>query len=52
MKVAKAEEMRLMDRMTIEETGIAGIVLMENASQAVARAAKKAKRFKPMKQNS
>ena len=43
MKVAKAEEMRLMDRMTIEETGIAGIVLMENASQAVARAAKKAK---------
>lgn len=38
MKVASGAQMREMDRLTIEETGIAGIVLMENASQAVAKA--------------
>ncbi|MEA5084587.1 MAG: NAD(P)H-hydrate dehydratase [Lachnospiraceae bacterium] len=37
MKVASGAQMREMDRLTIEETGIAGIVLMENASQAVAK---------------
>ena len=39
MKVAKAAEMRLADKLTIEEIGIPGIVLMENASQAVYRRA-------------
>ncbi|HCT64511.1 MAG TPA: bifunctional ADP-dependent NAD(P)H-hydrate dehydratase/NAD(P)H-hydrate epimerase [Lachnospiraceae bacterium] len=38
MKVASAAQIREMDRLTIEETGIPGIVLMENAAQAVAKA--------------
>ena len=37
MKVASGAQMREIDRLTIDETGIAGIVLMENASQAVAK---------------
>lgn len=37
MKVASGAQMREMDSLTIEETGILGIVLMENASQAVAK---------------
>ncbi len=35
MKVANAEEMRRLDKITIDETGIPGIVLMENAARAV-----------------
>ncbi|MDU2064197.1 MAG: NAD(P)H-hydrate dehydratase [Sporomusaceae bacterium] len=37
MKIAMAEEMREIDRKTIEEYGIPGVVLMENAGAAVAR---------------
>ena len=37
MKVAKAVEMREIDRRTINEFGIPGLVLMENAGAAVAR---------------
>lgn len=37
MKVASGAQMREMDRITIEEIGIPGIVLMENAAQAVAK---------------
>jgi len=35
MKVSKVSQMQLLDRLTIEETGIEGIVLMESASKAV-----------------
>ena len=35
MKVSNVSQMQLLDRMTIEETGIEGIMLMENASKAV-----------------
>lgn len=35
--VATAEEMRALDRITIEEIGLPGAVLMENAGRAVAR---------------
>ncbi|MBQ2753026.1 MAG: NAD(P)H-hydrate dehydratase [Firmicutes bacterium] len=37
MKVANAEKIRRADKITIEGYGIPGIVLMENASQGVAR---------------
>lgn len=37
MKIADSYHMRELDRMTIEETGIPGEVLMENAGQAVFR---------------
>ncbi|MGE4214520.1 MAG: NAD(P)H-hydrate dehydratase [Anaerotignaceae bacterium] len=37
MKAASGAQMREMDRITIDETGISGIVLMENAAQAVAK---------------
>ncbi|MGL4791135.1 MAG: NAD(P)H-hydrate epimerase, partial [Anaerotignaceae bacterium] len=36
MKVATGTQMKEIDRLTIEKTGIQGIVLMENASQGVA----------------
>jgi len=36
MKVVTAESMRRMDRKTIEEAGIPGMVLMENAGRGVA----------------
>ena len=36
MQVVTAAEMREMDRITIEDVGIAGVVLMENAGRAVA----------------
>jgi hypothetical protein len=32
MRLVKASEMQEMDRFTVEEMGIAGIVLMENAA--------------------
>lgn len=38
MKVATGVQMHELDRITIEETGIPGIVLMENAAQEVSRA--------------
>ena len=38
MKVARGLQMRELDKVTIESTGIPGIVLMENAAQAVAKA--------------
>ncbi len=38
MKVVTAQEMREIDRQTIEEIGILGVVLMENAGSAVVRA--------------
>ena len=37
MKVATAEEMRQLDRAAIEEVGIPGVVLMENAGVQVVR---------------
>ena len=37
MKIALGSQMREMDRRSIEEYGIPGIVLMENASAAVAQ---------------
>ncbi|MBW2094880.1 MAG: NAD(P)H-hydrate dehydratase [Deltaproteobacteria bacterium] len=37
MRLVKAAEMQQMDRMTIEEIGIPGIVLMENAGRSAAR---------------
>ena len=37
MKVANAEKIRRADKITIEGYGIPGVVLMENASQGVAR---------------
>ncbi|MEA3403709.1 MAG: NAD(P)H-hydrate dehydratase [Armatimonadota bacterium] len=37
MKLVTADEMREMDRRTIEEWGLPGLVLMENAGRAVAR---------------
>ena len=39
MKLVTAAQMREMDRRTIEEFGLPGIVLMENAGRAVADAA-------------
>ena len=39
MRLVTAEEMRLIDKTTINEYGIPGVVLMENAGQAVARQA-------------
>lgn len=41
MRLVTAEEMRLADRMAIEEYGIPGVVLMENAGLAVVRQAAK-----------
>ncbi len=41
MKLATAAEMREIDRRAIEEFGIPGLVLMENAGGAVARAAER-----------
>ena len=37
MRLVKASEMQEMDRLTIEEMGIAGIVLMENAARGATR---------------
>ena len=37
MRLVKASEMQEMDRFTIEETGIPGIVLMENAARGATR---------------
>jgi len=37
--VARADQMRECDRQTIDDLGLPGIVLMENASRAVAAAA-------------
>lgn len=37
MLLATAEQMRIADRMTIEEVGLPGIALMENAAQGAAR---------------
>jgi ADP-dependent NAD(P)H-hydrate dehydratase / NAD(P)H-hydrate epimerase len=37
MRLVKASEMHEMDRLTIEEVGIAGIVLMENAARGATR---------------
>lgn len=37
MRLVKASEMREMDRFTIEELGVPGIVLMENAARGAAR---------------
>ncbi len=45
MKIVTAEEMRLIDRITIEERGIPGIQLMEKAGKAVAEFA--VKEFSP-----
>ena len=39
MKLATGAQMHALDQKTIQETGIAGIVLMENASRAVAERA-------------
>jgi len=39
MRLATAEQMREMDRRTVEEYGLPGLVLMENAGRAVADAA-------------
>jgi len=39
VKLVTADEMREMDRRTIEEWGLPGMVLMENAGRAVARSA-------------
>ncbi len=36
MKVLTAEQMQAVDRRTIEEIGIPGVVLMENAGRGVA----------------
>ncbi len=33
MRLVKASEMKEMDRLTIEEIGIPGVVLMENAAR-------------------
>ena len=41
MNVVTAQEMRDIDRQTIEETGIPGVVLMENAGVAVVHAIEK-----------
>lgn len=38
MKLVTAEQMRALDRQTIEEWGLPGMVLMENASRAVVQA--------------
>lgn len=38
MKVVTAQQMQTLDRYTIEEIGLPGIVLMENAGRAVAKA--------------
>ncbi len=35
MKVVTAEQMRAMDRLAIEQFGIPGVTLMENAGRAV-----------------
>ncbi len=37
MRLVKASEMQEMDRVTIEETGIPGVVLMENAARGASR---------------
>jgi len=47
MKVVSREEMRELDRRTIEEIGISGLVLMENAGRGAAQIIKK--RFGPEK---
>ena len=39
MKIVTAEQMRELDRRAIEERGIPGLTLMENAGRAVAGAA-------------
>ena len=41
MRLVTAEEMRQADRMAIEEYGVPGMVLMENAGQAVVQEAEK-----------
>ncbi len=40
-KVAKAKEMQAIDQLTIEEYGVSGLTLMENAGQGVVAALKK-----------
>ena len=39
MYLATSEEMRRLDRIAIDQFGLPGIVLMENAAQSIAKAA-------------